>query len=153
MLARTELLKREVNMDESYLQFLIEQSDREIKNLWTRTDLLSVINTAGIGAVIVGTLDNPNELKPIIIGASTIGILVCMAWLHIHKMSRYYAHRWLTDAREILKNNDQNRFQFLIQCRNRPCGPSATATFYYVIGLFGLPWIGIFIWALVGLTG
>lgn len=162
-----------LNQDEKRINFLIDQAYKEVNISWIRTNIFLVLSIAALGAVISG-MSRENELDPgIVLGISIAGFLFSVIWLQVNRMSRYYADRWLNDARRIAHNDSSLKSIFYyslgfrehqkeddkvkimkdlpVEDIRRPRFYSATRCIYLVIIILGVGWLTLLVWTIVKL--
>lgn len=141
-------------------KFLIEQHYKEVNNYWTRNNVFVVIVIAAFGGLISNLFSENPMPEYIVFILSIFGIIFCIIWQKVNKMSVYYFARWLQDAKRIIKDDDNQKEICICSLRfydsknnhsdilKKPKGKGATDLIKYMIWLIMSVWILIMIYSI-----
>ena len=127
----------------SVLTLLFNLAMKEAELMWIRYTTMLYASTGLVGILSFAFKE---EQIFIVMGCAVVGIVFSIVWLQIIQASQFYYKRWIIDADELIKSDDE--FRSLIRGRIKPRIPSPTkwvASKYAMI----VPVIFFVIWIIV----
>ena len=151
------------------IKFLIQQHYEEVKLFWVRTNVFLILNIAASAQVVSKLGSDKTWSTQLVIGIAVGGVMFCLIWLQVNRMSKFYENRWKADAIRLAREHESTVTYFFYSLdfreypkefgtenvmrspykdRQRPWGPGATMCARLLVVLMAQGWLGILLYVL-----